>query len=232
MKNLGLGGAAFKRFVAGIGVVLPVLASAQGFGVQIQSQTIYRTPALQAAALYARVGDCVVAPCVDAVSFDTGVLSGVASTSKSGNAAISGSLFGQFSRSEVSASAFAKLGSLGASAHAHTESSNTSVGSNFFVDEVQAIFTVRAFDEIRLQSASLAPGSAVDVRFSLTLDSSVVETATSPRNGGGVSASLHLNTEGPPDPGLNLFDGPTNHPALRTVSAIVSLQLGQTYSLL
>jgi hypothetical protein len=210
----------------------PVLGQAQGFGVQIRSLLPYTAPGGTAASIYARTGDCVgPVACADAFSFETGFLSGVASAFKTGGVASSGSVAGQFSQSTVSGSALASMGALGATANAHVSSTNTAV-AGFFVDTALAGFQIDARDDIFLQSAQLPAGSMVNVRFTLTLDSSVLETGSLPTRSGNVGASLFFDTEGGSSPSLSINDGTQGGPpALRTVSTILLLQVGQTYSM-
>jgi hypothetical protein len=228
-----LGTAMARLFLLAVATSTPALGTAQSFGVQIQSQLPY-TAGGQVAAIYARQGDCsaAVACTIDARSFDTGFLSGVGSSGASGSVLVAGTVHGQIGEASVSALASAQIGALGAAATAHVASSNTSVGSNFFLNTAKAAFDIRASDDIVLRSASLADGSLVNVRFTLTLDSSVTEIGSLQSHSGGVFASLGFNSEGGPDPNLSLndslFGGP---PAARTVSALLALQVGQTYSL-
>jgi hypothetical protein len=208
---------------------LPILALAGPgtFGVQIGDgiPTTYQAPPV-AIEVYAGSQH-------NLVPFATGFLSGVSGTAASGSASASGwdDAGLQFGTAAASASGHVEIGKLGASESLSVSSTNAGA-DGWFTNLSQVRFDLKAQDDLQLSSATLAPGTLVDVRFTLTLSSQVTQQGDLFAGHGGVLVSLGFNDEGAPPLGLGIQDfTETGAPANRTVSTTISLLVGSTYRL-
>jgi hypothetical protein len=215
-------------------LALPTLAMADPsfFGVEIQD----RIPA--AGYLDPPVAlDIIVSGSPDKnAPLATGFLTGVQATTASGS--ISGSgwdmYHAQYGTAAAAASGFAEIGRLGATASlsaSSTDSSPYPYAGDGFMNRAQVGFTLSAKDDLLVSSASLANGTPVDVRFTLTLNSQVTGLSNRAYGHGLVGAELTFDAEGGPTPWLNIGDSTSGAPALRTVTQTISLNVGSTYRL-
>ncbi len=231
MKSLRHSLAPVAALVLASTLAWPSLVHAQSYGVQIHSTLIYTAPAGTAASIYARAGDCIAVACTDALSFETGFLAGVAATSAGGSVSHSGSAGANHGDADVSGRATVAMGAIGAGGLAHLSATLSGDGAQFASHALLG-FIASTRDDIVLISGTLPTGAAVDARFTLTLDSSVVQTGAFAGTSGGAWAVLDFNAEGGPNPRLSLSDttlsGP---PLLRTVSTVLHLQVGQHYTM-
>ena len=209
----------------------PSLVHAQSYGVQIHSTLIYTAPSGTAASIYARAGDCIVVACTDALSFETGFLAGAAGTSASGSVSHSGSTGDSHGDAGVAGRAIVAMGAIGAGGLARL-SATMPADDRPFASQALLGFIASTRDDIVLISSSLPIGATVDARFTLTLDSSVVQTGAFTGTSGGAWAVLDFDAEGGPNPNLSLSDtvaaGP---PSLRTVSKVLHLRVGEHYAM-
>jgi hypothetical protein len=208
---------------------MPVLALAGAgrFGVQIGDgiATTYQAPDV-AIEVYAGAQHTLV-------PFATGFLLGQSATAASGSVSASGwdEAGLQFGTAAASASGHAEIGKLGASESLSVSSTNARA-DGWFTNLSQVRFNLNAQDDLQLSSATLARGTPVDVRFTLTLSSQVTQQGESFAGHGGVLASLGFNDEGAPPLGLRIEDfTETGAPALRNVTTTISLRVGSTYRL-
>jgi len=167
-------------------------------------------------------------------TFATGFLAGVAATSTSGSVSSSGwDLYGeQFGTASAAASGYAQIGRLGGAAHLSASSTDTSpILGPGYTNHAEARFSLIAQDDLLLTSATLASGTLVNVRFTLTLNSQVTELGDAAVGAGGVNARLYFNDEGGPPMSLSILDTDAGAPALRTVTQTLPLRVGSTYRL-
>jgi len=121
---------------------------------------------------------------------------------------------------------------LGGSAHLSASSTDTSpILGPGYTNHAEARFSLIAQDDLQLTSATLANGTLVDVRFTLTLNSQVTELGDAAVGAGGVNARLYFNDEGGPPMSLSILDTDAGAPALRTVTQTLPLRVGSTYRL-
>jgi MYXO-CTERM domain-containing protein len=216
-------------------LALPTLALANPtyFGVEIQDGTpiSYEVPPV---AIEITSGSSRLPGYNVKVPFGTGFLTGVSSTSAAGSASGSGwDLWGaQFGTAAAAASGHAQIGRLGATESLSVSSTDTSpYAGPVFMNRAQVDFRLYAKDDLLLSSATLANGTPVDVRFTLTLGSQVTEQGDLSIGVGGLGAELYFDTERGPVLSLGIGDTDAGAPALRTITQTMSLEVGSTYRL-